>query len=90
MLRVLLVALAVLLALRVIARALAPRAPQGGGVARTPSAQAPALTGEERARLEAERGRALREGRQLDAIRIQRRLGGFDGNEADSGASREG
>jgi hypothetical protein len=88
MLRVILMTLAVLLALRLFARLTAPRAaaPRGahppardvGENAANPEPPTPALSPKERARLEAERELALREGRQIDAIEIHRRLKGRD------------
>jgi hypothetical protein len=84
MLRVILITLAVLLALRLFARLTAPRAasprrthPRERDVGRNaadPAPPTPALSPQERARLEAERELALREGRQIDAIEIHRRL----------------
>jgi hypothetical protein len=77
-LRVILIALAVLLALRLFARLAATRAPARPAPepAPEPKPKQPALSDAERAALEAERERALREGRQLDAIEIHRKLSG--------------
>ena len=74
MLRVILITLAVLYALRLFARLTAPRtaAPAGAAMrAREPKPRTPMLSEALRAELEAERERALREGRQVDAIEIQ-------------------
>lgn len=86
MLRVVLITLAVLFALRWLARLTAPRPPAQPGarpperdVARgEPRPRRPALGAQERERLEAERERALREGRQIDAIKIHRQLTGAE------------
>jgi hypothetical protein len=79
MLRVLLTAIAVLLVLRWFARlttprAAAPAAPAARQGPPPPRPQAPVLSAAERAELEQERERALREGRQIDAIELHRRL----------------
>jgi hypothetical protein len=77
MLRVILMTLAVLYALRWFARLTAPRAPAPAGAAtpgREPKPRQPTLSEAQRAELEAERERALREGRQLDATRLHRIL----------------
>jgi hypothetical protein len=85
MLRVILTTLAALVALRLFARLTAPRAATPpaerdvGGQAQ--GARGPALSASERAALEAERERALREGRQIDAVRIHRQLTGKDKDE---------
>ena len=76
MLRVILIALAVLLALRLFARLTAPRSAATHLPRRDPSRPRHVLSNEQRAELEAERERALREGRQLDAIEIHRKLNG--------------
>lgn len=78
MLRVILIALAVLLALRVLARLTAPRAPAPRSVEPEKRPTPPPPSAAERAALEAERERALREGRQIDAIEIHRKLSGRD------------
>jgi hypothetical protein len=83
MLRVILIALVVLVALRWLARLTAPRAaappdaqpPRERDVAgRQPKETRPELSATQRAELEAERERALREGRQIDATRLHRKL----------------
>jgi hypothetical protein len=86
MLRVILITIAVLFALRLFARLTAPRIGQPSGSeprqrdvgGRGPRMREPALSAAERQRLEAERELALREGRQLDAIEIHRQLTGSD------------
>ena len=88
MLRVILITLAVLFALRLFARLTAPRAASAAGAqpggpperdrgAPSASARRSALSPQERERLEAERELALREGRQIDAIKIHRELTGL-------------
>jgi ribosomal protein L7/L12 len=75
MMRLVLIALAVLLALRVVARLAAREGP----LAKEPLApphKAPALDDAQRSELEAAREQALREGRQIDAIKIHRELTG--------------
>jgi hypothetical protein len=76
MLRVILIALAVLFALRLLARLTAPRAPAQASFEREKRPTPPPPSAAERAALEAERERALREGRQIDAIEIHRKLSG--------------
>jgi hypothetical protein len=85
MLRVILITLAVLFALRWFARLTAPRAstppraqppPERDLSGRESKATKPELSAAERAALEAERERALREGRQIDATRLHRKLTG--------------
>jgi hypothetical protein len=85
MLRVILIALAVLFALRWFARLTAPRAPAPSRAQPPPERDVagrgeqekkPELSAAERAALEAERERALREGRQIDATRLHRKLTG--------------
>ena len=86
MLRVVLITVMVLLALRFFARlsaAFASAAPAAHPPEREHTPRAPAreqtkpqLSDAERAALEAERELALREGRQIDAIKIQRQLTG--------------
>ena len=76
MLRVILIALAVLLALRLFARLTAPRSVSRTSREREAKPRVPAPSESERAALEAERERALREGRQVDAIEIHRKLTG--------------
>ena len=80
MLRTLLIAIGVLFVLRWLARLAAPRAPAHAAPPPepTPRAKVPPLSDAERAELERERERALREGRQVDAIRIHRRLAGAE------------
>jgi ribosomal protein L7/L12 len=81
MLRVILITLAVLYALRLFARLTAPRAAAPAGAAMPesePKPRAPTLSAAQRAELEAERERALREGRQIDAIKLHRRLTGLE------------
>jgi hypothetical protein len=80
-LRVILIALAALYALRLFARLTAPRAAGPAGAARResePKPSRPTLSDAQRAELEVERERALREGRQIDAIEIHRRLSASD------------
>jgi ribosomal protein L7/L12 len=77
MLRVLLIALAVLFALRAFARLASPRGPAPSMAQGEPRAKKPSLSDAQRAELEAERERALREGRQIDAIKIHRQLTGL-------------
>jgi len=74
--RLVLIALAVLVALRVLARFAAreiPLAKERGGAPRP----RPSLSPAQRAELEAAREQALREGRQIDAIKIHRELTGL-------------
>ncbi len=81
MLRLILIALAVFSVLRLLAR-LAParqRTPRAAAQAPARAQRAPrkpSLSAAERAEIEAERERALSEGRQLDAIKLHRRLTG--------------
>jgi ribosomal protein L7/L12 len=83
MLRTILIAIAVLFVLRFVARLTAPRPPAAGGMPgatqpeRAPRRR-PALSDAERERLEVEREAALREGRQIDAIKLHRQLTGLD------------
>jgi hypothetical protein len=76
MLRVILIALAVLIALRVFARLTVPRTAAPPSFEREKRPTPPPPSAAERAALEAERERALREGRQIDAIEIHRKLSG--------------
>jgi hypothetical protein len=87
MLRMLLIALGILIAMRIVARLITPgsSALRGGAPSgerdlsgRPASAAKPALSPAERERLEAERELALREGRQIDAIKLHRQLTGLD------------
>jgi ribosomal protein L7/L12 len=76
MLRWLLIALVVFAVLRLIARLASARIPSAGMPApRDPPK--PTLSAAERAELERERETALREGRQIDAIKIHRQLTGL-------------
>jgi hypothetical protein len=93
MLRVILITIVVLLALRFFARLTAPRRTATPGAqpvrdvrGRERKPQRPALSAAERERLEDERERALREGRQIDAIEIHRRLTGLGQNDATEAA----
>lgn len=96
MLRTILIAIAVLLALRFIARLTAPRPVGGAAPNAEPQGRAPrrrpVLSDAERERLEAERELALREGRQIDAIKLHRQLTGLDLKDAkdEMDARREG
>ena len=90
MLRVILTALAVLFALRLFARLTAPRPRPRPIPEREQRPRAAALTAAERERLEAERERALREGRQIDAIKIHRQLTGIDQGDAQGEAETLG
>jgi len=86
MLRVILITLAVLYALRLFARLTAPReaAPAGAAMdASEPKLRKPTLSEAQRVELEVERERALREGRQIDAIKLHRRLTGLESTEAE-------
>ena len=76
MLRWILIALVVFAALRLITRLAAARiaAPPGPEASSPPK---PTLSTSERAELERERETALREGRQIDAIKIHRQLTGL-------------
>ncbi len=82
MLRTILIALAVLFALRFVARLTAPRRGADGAPGAPPPEPAPrrkpVLSDAERERLEAERELALREGRQIDAIKLHRQLTGLE------------
>jgi ribosomal protein L7/L12 len=74
--RLVLIALAVLIALRILARFATreiPLAKERGAPARPRSTLSP----EQRAELEAAREQALREGRQIDAIKLHRQLTGL-------------
>jgi ribosomal protein L7/L12 len=74
--RIVLIALAVLIALRILARFATreiPLAKERG----SPARPRPSLSPEQRAELEAAREQALREGRQIDAIKIHRELTGI-------------
>ncbi len=76
MLRWILIGLVVFAVLRLIARLASARVPS----APMPASSAPpkpTLSTAERAELERERETALREGRQIDAIKIQRQLTGL-------------
>ena len=80
MLRVVLITLGVLVLLRLFARLSAalvatPREPEDPP--RPSATPKPRLSAAQRAELEAERERALREGRQIDAIKIHRQLTGL-------------
>ncbi|HEY8121982.1 MAG TPA: hypothetical protein VII78_11740 [Myxococcota bacterium] len=74
MLRVVLITLSVLFLLRWFARLAAPRSNAPAQPTPEPRRQTPPLSAAERAALEQERERALREGRQIDAIELHRRL----------------
>jgi hypothetical protein len=76
MLRVILITLSVLYALRLLVRLAAPRTAGAPIAEREPKARSSALSEAQRVELEAERERALREGRQVDAIKIHRQLTG--------------
>jgi ribosomal protein L7/L12 len=75
MMRLVLIALAVIVALQLLARFAARGIPRP----ESPSEPRPkpSLTPEQRAELEAQRELALREGRQIDAIKIHRQLTGL-------------
>lgn len=73
--RLVLIALAVLIALRILARFAAREIPLAKE--RDPERPRPTLSPAQRAELEAAREQALREGRQIDAIKIHRELTGL-------------